>query len=654
MKIYDKENTYITLELKNEEIIDEIIKHDIKRLDSELMKGNEEFRDINTDIYKNIAILGNKYLLFETRNEEKKIVDQEQLPVYQYTNLPKRDWTRDYYNNLLCLEKRYPILDVRYVKDDSDFFTNIKHRFIAIDWIYDLLFYNDNIDQIKCYFYTVYLMDLFFSRAQVELEDITRVAAACLLISQKLFSNTLHIKQLAQLFIPINYTPKELDEMVDTLKNLEIDVIKIVGWTILVPSMNLFFDLELRINDRHDMQFILLCALLVNSSLPLKYPTSVIYKLALRISSKDISKECSVLTQHAIVDFKNFGDKIFLGLKSTNIENFQEKYENIYNIYRSKLSLECRKLTRDEQSNCQERVIESREHVDYEDDRLLGQGTFGKVSTIKNSDLVVKKFIYKSKNGIDVSVLRELVMKELESPYIIGIKDIKFNRRNELQVVMPKMKRDLFTYIINLHGNNLDQQTFENKIRNCIRQILEGLTYIKSWGIAHRDLKPDNILEKDENFMISDFGMSKELYNINDNTAAVYNRNYRAPEILVYNLIGSDLATYRFNGDIWATGCIMFSMYTSNMFMHGKNALECLLMIFNIFGSPTRHRFTNLYALINQLGIKLPILERKLEYLDEFKNKYPLAYDLFLQLANPDPILRLTSEQALAHPYFNF
>jgi serine/threonine protein kinase len=43
----------------------------------------------------------------------------------------------------------------------------------------------------------------------------------------------------------------------------------------------------------------------------------------------------------------------------------------------------------------------------------------------------------------------------------------------------------------------------------CIKQVTEGLVYIHSKYIMHRDIKADNILVgQDGDFKIADFGMS--------------------------------------------------------------------------------------------------------------------------------------------------
>ena len=52
----------------------------------------------------------------------------------------------------------------------------------------------------------------------------------------------------------------------------------------------------------------------------------------------------------------------------------------------------------------------------------------------------------------------------------------------------------------------------ERRASYCIKQVLEGLSYLHSLGIAHRDLKGANILISSMGLMkLADFGASKQI-----------------------------------------------------------------------------------------------------------------------------------------------
>lgn len=67
-----------------------------------------------------------------------------------------------------------------------------------------------------------------------------------------------------------------------------------------------------------------------------------------------------------------------------------------------------------------------------------------------------------------------------------------------------------------LRRKNIDQykkarKEYLKESLSFARQILNGLTYIHSFGIVHRDLKPSNIFINDKTCKIGDFGLIKKL-----------------------------------------------------------------------------------------------------------------------------------------------
>ena len=101
-------------------------------------------------------------------------------------------------------------------------------------------------------------------------------------------------------------------------------------------------------------------------------------------------------------------------------------------------------------------------------------------------------------------------------------------------------------------------QTLDDVIR-CLKQILQGLAYIHSYNLVHRDLKPRNIAveSKFERIILLDLG-SAAVDERTTYTAEGTTLNHTPPELLSM-AISSKVDT---SADIWAVGVIALTMLT--------------------------------------------------------------------------------------------
>ncbi len=101
----------------------------------------------------------------------------------------------------------------------------------------------------------------------------------------------------------------------------------------------------------------------------------------------------------------------------------------------------------------------------------------------------------------------------------------------------------------------------EKIIRIYTRQILQGLDYLHSRGIVHRDLKCANVLvNNDATIKLSDFGASKRLGmhetgHYEKSKSLIGSPYWMAPEVILRQGHGSA-------ADIWSLGCVMIEMLT--------------------------------------------------------------------------------------------
>eukprot|EP00927_Polykrikos_kofoidii_P022461 TRINITY_DN2094_c2_g1_i1.p1 TRINITY_DN2094_c2_g1~~TRINITY_DN2094_c2_g1_i1.p1 ORF type:complete len:749 (+),score=138.62 TRINITY_DN2094_c2_g1_i1:166-2412(+) len=116
---------------------------------------------------------------------------------------------------------------------------------------------------------------------------------------------------------------------------------------------------------------------------------------------------------------------------------------------------------------------------------------------------------------------------------------------------------DLFTVLTVREPSRL----FEREASFVLRQLADGLAFLHSQGVIHRDLKLENVLvasERRERRMtlysvkITDFGLSKAVgAGLSDAKSRVGTRPYAAPEIW-----GGE--TYDFRSDLWSLGVLLY------------------------------------------------------------------------------------------------
>lgn len=89
-----------------------------------------------------------------------------------------------------------------------------------------------------------------------------------------------------------------------------------------------------------------------------------------------------------------------------------------------------------------------------------------------------------------------------------------------------------------------------------MKQLMEGLSYLHTHRVLHRDIKPQNLLiDKEGHIKLTDFGLAR-CFSLptKSYTQEVITMWYRAPELLLGSKIYSNVI------DIWGLGCVMGEM----------------------------------------------------------------------------------------------
>ena len=190
-----------------------------------------------------------------------------------------------------------------------------------------------------------------------------------------------------------------------------------------------------------------------------------------------------------------------------------------------------------------------------------------------------------SKSGEYVSREFEVLDKLRDCINVVQLLNIYYSKNEDNKIVQ--------NLVFEFCQKNLEEEIQEAKeqkvlipmakIKDFMRQILQGMAYVHSKGVCHRDLKPENILMNDKGVVkICDFGSAKVLSANGLNTPYIVSRYYRAPELI---LACSD---YTHAIDVWAIGCILAEFLTLRPIFPGKTEGSQLIEQMAILGLPTK------------------------------------------------------------------
>ena len=230
---------------------------------------------------------------------------------------------------------------------------------------------------------------------------------------------------------------------------------------------------------------------------------------------------------------------------------------------------------------------------------ILGAGNFGyaeKMKSKKNGKCyAIKKLDKKSKNFNIKNFIREIKISiNFEHENLIKLygyfedkekiekfKDINKDNKHYRNLQNETEDRDVYCLVLEFEQNGSleefyknyksqypDKEHFvpldQNIVLKFLKQLLNGLKYIHSKNIAHRDIKPDNILlDKDNNIKITDFGISAKFKDNNENNSedevlyskytAIGRKDFISPEM-------EKGISYDCRCDIYSLGLVMLCL----------------------------------------------------------------------------------------------
>ncbi|KAB5535829.1 hypothetical protein PHYPO_G00122430 [Pangasianodon hypophthalmus] len=223
---------------------------------------------------------------------------------------------------------------------------------------------------------------------------------------------------------------------------------------------------------------------------------------------------------------------------------------------------------------------------------LLGEGSYGKVKEMLDSEtlcrravkILKKKKLRRIPNG-EANVKKEIqLLRRLQHKNVIQLVDVLYNE--EKQKIYPFIYDGIFffldcsdTYMVMEYCVCGMQEMLDSvpekrfpvfQAHGYFCQLLDGLEYLHSQGIVHKDIKPGNLLlTTDGALKISDLGVAEALHPFaEDDTCRTSQGSpaFQPPEI------ANGLDTFSgFKVDIWSAGVTLYNITTSLYPFEGDN-----------------------------------------------------------------------------------
>ena len=220
----------------------------------------------------------------------------------------------------------------------------------------------------------------------------------------------------------------------------------------------------------------------------------------------------------------------------------------------------------------------------YEMLKIIGKGSFGQVVRAydhKTQQHVALKMVRNEKRfhrqaQEEIRILDHLRKKDKDNSMNIIHMFENFTFRNHMCITFELLSVNLYELI----KKNKFQGFSIQLVRRFAYSILRCLEALYSNKIIHCDLKPENVLLKQQGrsgIKVIDFGSScfehQRVYTY------IQSRFYRAPEVILGAKYGMPI-------DMWSLGCILAELVTGYPLLPGEDEFDQLACIMELLGMP--------------------------------------------------------------------
>uniref|UniRef100_A0A8C6TND1 Protein kinase domain-containing protein n=1 Tax=Neogobius melanostomus TaxID=47308 RepID=A0A8C6TND1_9GOBI len=285
----------------------------------------------------------------------------------------------------------------------------------------------------------------------------------------------------------------------------------------------------------------------------------------------------------------------------------------------------------------------------YETLGLVGEGSYGAVLKCRHREsgrlVAIKKFLDSDDDkAVKKIAQREIkLLRQLRHDNLVNLLEV-WKRRRRWYLVFEFVERTLLDEL-EQHPQGLELNT----CRQYLYQILRATSFCHQQNVIHRDIKPENILiSQGEVVKLCDFGFARTMASPGEGvyTDYVATRWYRPPELLVGD------THYGKPVDVWAVGCLLLEMLTSQPLFPGESDLDQIYHIVRCLGNlPSQHQeLFHRNPLFS--GVRLPECSGPVTLEQRFPNAPTAALSLAQSCLEMDPEQRPECCELLEHSFF--
>ncbi len=222
------------------------------------------------------------------------------------------------------------------------------------------------------------------------------------------------------------------------------------------------------------------------------------------------------------------------------------------------------------------------------------------------------------------------------------------NKNGPCAVVFPYMERDVHSFWAH-HFGLLPLST----VQRICADACQGLQYLHSWNMIHRDVKPGNMLMAfgpPSRTVLADFGWCRQSVQGNRLTPGVVTEPYRPPEVVM----GS--RDYTTSLDMWSMGVSLMQLLSGKHFPYGqkKQLFGCIQLLTGPINEetwPGCSKFPGYTACVEELS-KSSGKTSCMPFQNPQRPLDPDGEDLAKRMMALRPECRISASESLQHPFF--